>query len=356
MTKKHYQNIVVGGGLSGLSIAYWLKKNSPSSSVVIISDHNPSRSPASIKNAGFLTVGSLNFYLQNMKLNGKSFADEILSFCRDNHELLLAEGLLGRCKSYVRRGSFSLTSSEITHVPDSFSPAQVPLDQAKPGETAWYTALDGSVDPGELVKCLHEYTNVEILDAQVTALNERSVSIEDNHLSTDRVFLATNAWTTELVPELKIVPTRAQALMTKPLGKLKPVNYYFSNDLAYVRVTRDSRIVLGGMRSLDPDTEETDKHGLNTKIQKSLLELARTRFSDQVQVERQWSGIMGFSENHLPIAGVRSGVHYQAGFSGHGMGMAFLLAKCLVGRALLQTPLPEWSLTESSIEKLSDKL
>ncbi|MEO0337139.1 MAG: FAD-dependent oxidoreductase, partial [Pseudomonadota bacterium] len=117
-------NLVIGGGLSGLSIAYWLKKHRPSESTRVLQPNDEDLAPASLRNAGFLTVGSLNFYLQNRKRHGDHFAQQVLAFCQQNHDFLIQEGLLQVCPSYVRNGSFSFTSQIPESLPKQFEAVQ----------------------------------------------------------------------------------------------------------------------------------------------------------------------------------------------------------------------------------------
>ncbi|TMF30408.1 MAG: FAD-binding oxidoreductase, partial [Chloroflexi bacterium] len=48
------------------------------------------------------------------------------------------------------------------------------------------------------------------------------------------------------------------------------------------------------------------------------------------EVTHRWAGTMGFTESGLPLAGPVDGmpnVYICAGFTGHGMGFAFMTAK-----------------------------
>ncbi len=338
MIPKVYKSIVLGSGISGLSLAWWCRKSKPRDSLLVI-DNKKFLEGASAKSAGFLTVGSLNFYNSNLESKGTYAANEILDFCQENHELLHKEGLLSEDVSYRYAGSYSITSKSI----DSPHYQQVsdPGVLLKDGEKSYFYALDGSVCAPQLLKKIKQLLQADMLfETSVKIdLKNSTLSLGESTISFKRLFIANNAWFNTLVQTPIIQPVRAQIFRSKPLTRQWDANLYFSEDLVYMRQESDGRVLVGGQRMLDPDQEETFDEGTNNKIQKALVEFAKERLGTPLEVEQAWSGIMGFSKDRVPKVGkINDNVYYQVGFSAHGMGMAFHLAKLVSQWALKGQP------------------
>jgi glycine/D-amino acid oxidase-like deaminating enzyme len=199
-------NLIVGGGLSGWSLAYWLKQFRPNQSTMVLHSSLPKLSPASVRNAGFLTVGSLNFYMQNREEQGDHFAQEILHFCKDNHAVLKAEGLLGKCPSYIHNGSYSITSLEIESPPRQFERVSDFNLPTAIGESVWHCAFDGSVDPEQLMRALKQKAGAMSQDTEVTHVDHNRVESVSAEFQAEKVFVATNAWTNWLLQQPKVHP------------------------------------------------------------------------------------------------------------------------------------------------------
>ena len=61
-----------------------------------------------------------------------------------------------------------------------------------------------------------------------------------------------------------------------------------------------------------------------------LVDGAARNLGAKAEVTHRWAGTMGFTESGLPMAGPLEGmpnVYICAGFTGHGMGFAFMTAK-----------------------------
>ena len=51
-----------------------------------------------------------------------------------------------------------------------------------------------------------------------------------------------------------------------------------------------------------------------------------------VRVDYAWGGVVAFTRDQLPHAGVLDGVHYAAGYCGHGIAMATYLGEQIARR------------------------
>jgi len=74
---------------------------------------------------------------------------------------------------------------------------------------------------------------------------------------------------------------------------------------------------------MDMETENTSEFGINQKIQDELDRVLKEIVlpDTKVAVDYRWSGIMGFSENKMPIT-QKVGNRQAVGFTCNGMGIS----------------------------------
>jgi len=97
----------------------------------------------------------------------------------------------------------------------------------------------------------------------------------------------------------------------------------------YWRQLRTGEVLIGGWRDTSLESEKTYDDGPTTEIQDHLDRAAR-ELGANGEVTHRWAGTMGFTESGLPLAGPLEGmpnVYVCAGFTGHGMGFAFMTAR-----------------------------
>ncbi len=98
----------------------------------------------------------------------------------------------------------------------------------------------------------------------------------------------------------------------------------------YFRNLGEDRLLLGGGRNVDIATEETTEFGVNESIKSYLIEFANTviKLPDKWEIEREWSGIMGFTETKSPhIKQIGERGLLVAGLSGMGVALGMQLGK-----------------------------
>jgi glycine/D-amino acid oxidase-like deaminating enzyme len=149
------------------------------------------------------------------------------------------------------------------------------------------------------------------------------------------VILATNAYTPQIVPSVKIQPTRAQMLATAPESKsITDMPVYSQFGYRYWRQLPGGEVLLGGWRDTSLETEKTYDDEPTPEIEQHLDRAIRD-LGVTSEVTHRWAGTMGFTESGLPMAGPLEAMPYVyicAGFTGHGMGFAFMTAKHVVDR------------------------
>jgi glycine/D-amino acid oxidase-like deaminating enzyme len=133
---------------------------------------------------------------------------------------------------------------------------------------------------------------------------EHGVSVLTNEFefNTGRLLLTTNGFAARLLNE-QVVPARAQVLVTEPIPNLKVEGtFHLDRGYYYFRNIHD-RILIGGGRNLDFDTETTMEPGHTQVIQDRLEALLSEVVLPGVpfRVSRRWSGIMGVGDSKNPI-------------------------------------------------------
>ena len=87
-SKKNFDVIIVGAGISGLSTAYWLEQEDPSLKIAIL-EKNRLGYGASGRNAGFVTCGSVEHFNRMIGKHGKDQAVDIWRFSETNLKLIV---------------------------------------------------------------------------------------------------------------------------------------------------------------------------------------------------------------------------------------------------------------------------
>ena len=138
-----------------------------------------------------------------------------------------------------------------------------------------------------------------------------------------KVLVATNGFAKQLLPELNVLPARAQVLITEPIEGLKiKGTFHYDKGYYYFRNVGD-RVLFGGGRNLDFKAEETTEMITTELIQKQLDNLLQKVIIPGVsyKVAQRWSGIMGVGEQKTTIVKPLGGNIYCSVRMG-GMGVA----------------------------------
>ena len=359
-----FDNIIIGAGLSGCSVAYWLRQTHPEQKTLLI-DRLGVAAEASGQNAGFVTNGSLAHLKKLMDRFGADQAYDIWQYRSLNHGLLATHFLKQITHlNYRRSGSLSLAKKEST-LNNLAVAAQLLQDHHLRVQAIDQDELtsrfdlhgfaggflysgDGSVDPVTLIEHIFRRSATPLHKREVLSIEKSSkqwtLETNDGIYKSHRLYLCTNAFLPKLLPAeaFHLIPTRAQMLETDAIPRRLDANLYSCDEMAYLRQTAKGTFVAGGFRQLDPDSEVGFRHRIHNGIQQNIQNFVVGALDWHPVVQRRWSGIMGFTQDGLPGAGPidkdMSG-YFMAGFSGHGMGTAFLLAKQLVDYSQHQEPI-----------------
>ncbi len=350
----HYDVIIIGSGITGLSTACSIKEQNPNTSVLVL-ERGLFPSGASTKNAGFACIGSLSEKLSDLQLMGE---DAFLTLIENRWKGLqkLRNRLGDAAIDYQPTGGYEILFAG--HKPDSdamnrmnqllfpiFEKDIFSIDnqgahrfEFNTGqiETLVCNAIDGQLDTGKMMQVLLAYArslNISILTgAEVVSVTELPSTVEIEVRSNingsitffgEQVAYCTNAFTKKFFPDADLEPGRGQVICTSPIPNL-PVKGVFSFDEGYYYFRNiDNRILFGGGRNLDFTTENTTEFVLNNTIIEQLETYLRTLILPQQSytIEYKWTGIMAFGKQKLPLL-ERVSKRQVVGARLNGMGIA----------------------------------
>ncbi len=362
---KHYFNkfdfIVVGSGIVGLNTAYQLKKNNRKSKILIL-EKGILPFGASTKNAGFACFGSVSELIDDIKNSNEKTVFETLKMRWEGLQLLkqnlgeknmLYKGF-GGTEWFSTKFEYETNLNQINYLNKSIEDLIGLKSTFNRSENFVKNKIYGAIKnkhEGQIDTSLMMYNltslvrslGIEILN-NVNVLNIYSTSnsvqlhttVGDFNCS--KCVVAVNGFANYLLKKLDVKPARAQVLITKPIKNLKlKGTFHFDKGYYYFR-NIDERVLLGGARNIDFETETTDKFELNLKIQKKLeIFLKETILPEtNFEIEHRWCGIMGVGNEKKPIiefvnknvlAAVRMGGMGVAIGSAVGLKAAQLIAK-----------------------------
>lgn len=352
---------IVGAGITGAATAYWLAELAPKLRIVLVEAHDIAHG-ASGRNAGFLLQGTATNYALDVATYGRARARKLLQFTRGNRDLIV-EKLRGRMFHLEKSGSLVVAGSpeEDRQLQESVSLMRadgVPVAYIPPEDTnerimsqgflgALYVPSNGMLNPLSLVRHLVVESGARLLthhpvERVVQSGQSTLVYTPSQRIRTKRVVLTMNAYLPQLFPELStyVRPVRAQMLATAPMPQrwLK-LPIYSHEGYYYVRQLASGEVLVGGARHLHEQAEVGYGDHTTPGLQQDLLAYLHAYFPQtrDLGILHRWSGVMGFSPDHLPVIGRVPGTPngiWAAGFTGHGMGYGVrfgkLLAECVL--------------------------
>jgi gamma-glutamylputrescine oxidase len=208
--------------------------------------------------------------------------------------------------------------------------------------------VDGALEQGRWVRRLaalaDEAGALIAEDTRATRIREGAVITERGTVTANAVLVATDGYTHGLVGELDeaIVVFRGQVVSTEPLAEqLLACPIYARWGYDYLQQLPDGRLVAGGRRDTDLEAETTREERTTDSVQRRLEALVRDLVGDRVRITHRWAGLMGFTDDFLPLVGPlreHDRLWVSAGYSGHGNVLGFAcgeaVAHALLGRGL----------------------
>lgn len=339
---------IVGSGIVGLHTGLRLREKYPESKILIL-EKGMLPQGASTKNAGFACFGSISEIIEDLKTHTEEDVVELIQK-RWNGLQLLRKNLGDNTIDFKPYGgyelflkdddsSYSECSNKLSFINEILKPlfrADVfakEVDRFGFGDIKEYSIFnpfEAQIDTGNMMQALLKKAiekDILILNQQtVTSFLDNEINVEvalgDFSFTTKKLLFATNGFANELTKG-GVKPARAQVLITEPIPNLDiKGTFHLDKGYYYFRNIGD-RILLGGGRNLDFETETTTEFGQTEIIQKKLEDLLKKVIlpNQDVRIEHRWSGIMGIGNSKKPIVSQLSENVY-CGVRLGGMGVA----------------------------------
>lgn len=353
------QDVVVGAGIVGLFTAIYLKRSDITRRVVVLDKH-PFSSGASTKNAGFACFGSPSEILDDLVNMNRIEVANLIHLRWKGLENLRSE-LGDAAIGYKSEGGFELFREEDSNLMKECMENLEKLNQLMVeciGKSAYTLSsnflnfnskmkfigaientLEGSIDTGKTMWSLREKCRkmgIEVLTGDAVAsvdmlANRPEFNWCNELVRCERLFVCTNGFTSELLPNVSVTPARNQVMVTSPLSKPIP-DGTFHVDKGYIYFRGiDNRLLIGGFRNTDHSAEITSQFGITDNIQNSIRKFISDYVTDEnYTTDFAWSGILGVGEVKSPIV-ERVGPNSFIGVRMGGMGVAI---GSIIGRNL----------------------
>lgn len=336
----------MGGGITGLSAALTLAR---AGERVRLHEARTVASGASGRNGGFaLRGGAMAYdsardwlgpaaaaaywrlteaYVERMaELGGDAFTrtGSLRLAGEDERDELLGEYDALREDGFEAEWRDELPERLASHFPGAlFHPGDAVLQPARLVRRLAQAAADEGVE-------IREHDRVENVSA----------------LDADVVLVATDGYPSGLLGELEglIIPTRGQMIATEPLpDRLYPLPHYGRHGYDYWHQNAEGRLIVGGFRDADMDSEFTATEATTERIQNALEAFAEVLVGRRVEITHRWSGVFGLVPDLMPVVGRHparhDGLWVAGGYSGHGNVLG-LMCGDLVAQAILGEPHP----------------
>ncbi|MFE3869744.1 NAD(P)/FAD-dependent oxidoreductase [Flavobacterium sp. ZS1P70] len=319
---------IVGSGIVGLHAALRLREKFPESKILVL-EKGMLPQGASTKNAGFACFGSLSEIIDDLKSHSeeevvnlvkkrwsglqllrKRLGDATIDFKPyGGYELFLKEGESAYFEC-VGKLAFINEILKPMFKTDVFAKEVDRFGFGGIQEYLIFNPFEAQIDTGNMMQALMKQAvsqNILILNQQtVTSYLDKGNGVEvalgGFSFNTKKILFATNGFANALT-NVAVKPARAQVLITEPIENLDiKGTFHLDRGYYYFRNIGD-RILLGGGRNLDFDTETTTEFGQTEIVQNRLEQLLKEVIlpNQKYEIAHRWSGIMGIGNSKNPI-------------------------------------------------------
>jgi glycine/D-amino acid oxidase-like deaminating enzyme len=315
---------IVGGGVTGVSAALRLAERGAR---VRLHEARAIASGASGRNGGFALRGGAMAYDSAREWLGHDAAAE---FWRLTEAYVDRLGEVGG-DAFRRTGSLRLAGDDERDElraeyealrEDGFAAEwrdELPEPLAGRFPSALFHPDDAVLQPARLVRRLAQAA----ADAGVE-LREHDRVEDLDALEAETVLVATDGYPSGLLGELEglIIPTRGQMIATEPLPeRLFPLPHYGRHGYDYWHQDEEGRLIAGGFRDADMDSEFTAEEATTDRIQGALDAFVAALLGRAPMITHRWAGVFGLVPDLMPVVGrhpARTGLWIAGGYSGHG--------------------------------------
>lgn len=358
--------VVIGAGLSGVSVAYWLLQNGIKDITIV--DFESEKS-ATFRNCGHILYGTVESMKAMCALHGEEIAKRIwefsISICHEVRDTIARHKIDA---DYKQEGYYVIAIdktedgevqesvrllNEMGFQSDYLSPSAVQKlgfrnvygarfekgsAQAHPtkfrnGLLSYVLSQGVKYHSGVKVAAIEGQGDFAVLQTNYGALNFDAAVITANAYSP----LLSSYFATRRLVE----PFRGQIITSKPLKHPFAVKqpHSFDHGYEYALITPDNRLMIGGWRNHTNGETGTYDIAPNPFVEIGLKEFVKEHYDikEEIAWEYSWAGIMAASKTGFPFIGPLSHprLYTCSGYTGHGFswahGSAKLLADIMVG-------------------------
>ena len=350
--KDSYDVVIIGGGVHGLSTAYYLGKLGVNNIAVLDKGYlggGASARTTAIIRANYLTPEGIPFFRESLKLY------ENLSRELDYNILFSQMGRLdlGHTDSAVfglrMRAEFNQMYGVDSRIvgPEEIKKLVPALDMREgkplpvmaalyhpPGGVVRHDAVvwgygSGASNLGAELHPFTEVTGIRRDNGRVTGVETSKGFVKAN-----TVLSATAGWTSTIGAmvgvDLPIITHALQAFVTEPLKPFMNTSISSANLHAYIYQTDRGEVVIGG--GVDPYPTYSQRSTLQTLEELATHALELVPSLRNVKVLRQWAGLCDMSPDYAPIMGEVEGIPgflLTSGWGTWGFKAAPIAGKCM---------------------------
>lgn len=362
----HYDCIILGSGIVGLSTAISLKEKDPRKRILVL-ERGLLPTGASTKNAGFACIGSLTEILDDLQFMPAKDVVALVQLRRKGLQLLRSRIGDDRMQ-YRENGSYELIGDAEVPALQRLEEVNTLLSDILPGpafsmaderldgfgfnrghvRSLVKNNFEGELHTGMMMRTLIDLAierGIEIkTGCNVTRMDETEklvqVHAESITFTASQLAICTNAFAQNLLPDVDVTPGRGQVLITSPVKGL-PFKGVFHFDKGYYYFRElNGRVLFGGGRNLDVAGETTTSIALQDRIQQDLEKKLRTLILPHhtFTIEDRWAGIMAFGRTKQPIVQPHSDrIFLAVRMGGMGVAIGSEVGRQLAGMILQRT-------------------
>lgn len=331
--------VIIGGGISGCSIAYNLAKQGMKNIVVIEKNYICSGSTGRCGAGVRMQWGTeMNCTIAKKSIEFYENANEILEY--DDDVEFKQSGYLLVASTDKEMIQFK-KNIEIQHqvgIPSRLLTVQeakeiVPYLNTDILTGAAFCEKDGFLNPFKTTDAYYKaakrlgvefHTYTEVIGIKTENGKVKGVVTNKGEISTEKIVNATNAWSNQICDmvniDIPVYSERHQILVTEPVEALQgPMVMSFSLNL-YVQQSPHGSFIMGRGDANEPrDLRITSSWHFMEEMAKTIDDLLPP--ISNLRVIRQWAGLYNMTPDKQPIYGTVDGLegfYLALGFSGHG--------------------------------------
>ncbi|OCK52221.1 hypothetical protein BA768_12780 [Chryseobacterium sp. CBo1] len=319
--------IIIGAGFTGLWTAISIKEKYPEKSVVII-ERNSIPLGASTRNAGFACFGSLTeviadsekmgwektLDLVKMRFNGLRKIQSYFKSTEIDFELNGGFEILNDNEPLQKIDEVNEKLKSITGSEKTYFLNQKKIKESGLGKSEYLieNTFEGSLHSGKLLQRLLEkcyQLKIEFLfGTEVKNIVENTDDVEVQlsqslSITSSQIIHCTNAFASKFLEKEEIIPSRGQIILTEPIENLKIKGTFHYDEGFYYFRNLGNRVLLGGGRNKDFETEQTTDFETTEFLQNHLEFFLKEVIlpNQDFKISIRWSGIMAMGSEKTPI-------------------------------------------------------